>query len=111
MIHNVPIPGPALLFSVWPTAIATMRVPQVWAILFFLALVTVGIDSQIVFVHAIVTGINDEVSEQAMASFYVILVVNIMTSQKSMCCNWHSVSVLPVAIDIHTTNVQRCQLV
>eukprot|EP00794_Sanderia_malayensis_P019884 gene19884-21825_t len=38
--------GPGLVFIVYPAALATMPQPHVWGVIFFLMLITLGLDSQ-----------------------------------------------------------------
>ncbi|XP_048250521.1 sodium- and chloride-dependent glycine transporter 1-like [Haliotis rufescens] len=51
--------GPGLAFLVYPDAVATMPVSQLWSVLFFLMLFLVGMDSQFVHVQTIVCAITD----------------------------------------------------
>lgn len=39
--------GPGLVFIVYPAALATLPKPHVWAVIFFLMLITLGLDSQV----------------------------------------------------------------
>ncbi|XP_050406661.2 sodium- and chloride-dependent GABA transporter 1 isoform X1 [Patella vulgata] len=51
--------GPGLAFITYPEALAQLPVPQLWAVLFFLMMVCVALDSMFVSVEVCVTTIND----------------------------------------------------
>ncbi|GFR78994.1 transporter [Elysia marginata] len=53
------VPGPGLVFVIYPQAFNTMPVSQLFAFLFFFMLVCLGIDSQFASVEVIVTTIQD----------------------------------------------------
>ena len=56
--------GTALAFVAYPAAIAKMPGSIVWAILFFLMLMMLGLGTMCISVHTIVTGIIDEYPRQ-----------------------------------------------
>jgi SNF family Na+-dependent transporter len=46
-IQEVAKEGSSLVFIVYPEAISTLKVPQFWAVIFFLMLITLGLDSSV----------------------------------------------------------------
>lgn len=42
-----PISGPGLVFQVYPEGLATMRFSSMWSVLFFIMVITLGIDSTV----------------------------------------------------------------
>lgn len=59
-ISEVVDEGPALVFYVYPAAIATLPAAPVWSVLFFLMFFNLGIDSSMGGMEAICTGISDD---------------------------------------------------
>ncbi|XP_003451768.1 sodium- and chloride-dependent GABA transporter ine isoform X1 [Oreochromis niloticus] len=64
-IHNLPVDniatdGPGLVFVVYPEVLSTMPAFQLWAPLFFIMLLCLGLDSQFATVEVAVTYIKDE---------------------------------------------------
>lgn len=47
MINRIGIAGPGLVFAVYPEAIATLPGSSGWAIIFFVMLLTLGLDSAV----------------------------------------------------------------
>eukprot|EP00112_Aurelia_sp_Birch-Aquarium-sp1_P018184 Seg4302.1 transcript_id=Seg4302.1/GoldUCD/mRNA.D3Y31 product="Sodium-dependent dopamine transporter" protein_id=Seg4302.1/GoldUCD/D3Y31 len=52
--------GPGLVFIVYPAALATLPKPHVWAVIFFLMLITLGLDSQFGQVELVCACIMEE---------------------------------------------------
>ncbi|GBP36698.1 Sodium-dependent serotonin transporter [Eumeta japonica] len=59
-IEEVGLEGPGLVFIVYPEAIATMSGSVFWAIIFFLMLITLGLDSTFGGLEAVTTALCDE---------------------------------------------------
>uniref|UniRef100_A0A673ITY1 Transporter n=1 Tax=Sinocyclocheilus rhinocerous TaxID=307959 RepID=A0A673ITY1_9TELE len=53
-------PGPGLVFIIYPEAIATLPGSSVWAVIFFIMLLTLGIDSAMGGMESVITGLIDE---------------------------------------------------
>ncbi|XP_039248942.1 sodium-dependent proline transporter-like [Styela clava] len=60
MVEDVADTGPGLAFVAYPQAVALLPVPQLWSILFFFMLLTLGLDSQFGMTEAVLTGFIDE---------------------------------------------------
>lgn len=58
-IHSVVTGGPGLTFITYPEAILLMPAPQVWAILFFIMMLVLGLGSQFAGIQMMVTSIID----------------------------------------------------
>ncbi|XP_073995494.1 sodium-dependent dopamine transporter isoform X3 [Rhodnius prolixus] len=59
-IAEVATEGPGLVFIVYPAAIATMPGSIFWALIFFMMLLTLGLDSSFGGSEAIITALSDE---------------------------------------------------
>lgn len=59
-IEDVATEGPGLVFDVYPAAIATMPYSTFWALIFFMMLLTLGLDSSFGGSEAIITALSDE---------------------------------------------------
>ncbi|CAE1174860.1 SLC6A3 [Acanthosepion pharaonis] len=59
-ISEVATQGPGLVFVVYPEAIATLPGATFWALIFFLMLLTLGLDSSFGGSEAILTALSDE---------------------------------------------------
>ncbi|KAK2174758.1 hypothetical protein NP493_778g03001 [Ridgeia piscesae] len=59
-VENVVDKGPGLAFIVYPDAVARMAGAQFWAVLFFVMLITLGLDSQFTMLETVLTSIMDQ---------------------------------------------------
>ncbi|XP_059487992.1 sodium-dependent serotonin transporter-like [Neocloeon triangulifer] len=59
-IEDVGLEGPGLVFIVYPEAIATMSGSVFWSIIFFIMLITLGLDSTFGGLEAMITALCDE---------------------------------------------------
>lgn len=59
-VKDVATEGPGLVFVVYPEALATMPGSSFWSVMFFLMLLTLGLDSSFGGSEAIITALSDE---------------------------------------------------
>uniref|UniRef100_A0AAQ5ZI20 Transporter n=1 Tax=Amphiprion ocellaris TaxID=80972 RepID=A0AAQ5ZI20_AMPOC len=59
-LDKVAIDGAGLVFVIYPEAIATLPGSSVWAVIFFIMLLTLGIDSAMGGMESVITGLIDE---------------------------------------------------
>ena len=59
-VEEVVKSGPALAFIVYPEAMSTLPVPQLWSFLFFFMLFLLGLDSMFGYTETLVTGVTDQ---------------------------------------------------
>ncbi|XP_055892033.1 sodium- and chloride-dependent glycine transporter 2-like isoform X2 [Biomphalaria glabrata] len=58
-VENFAASGSGLAFVVYPEAVSYLPVPQLWALLFFLMLLTVALDTQFVAFEVVMTSLQD----------------------------------------------------
>ncbi|XP_077401936.1 sodium- and chloride-dependent GABA transporter ine isoform X1 [Vanacampus margaritifer] len=68
-VAQLAVDGPGLVYVVYPQAIASMPIPQLWAVLFFCMLLCLGIDSEFAMVEVMVTSLMDQ-SNQHLLKFF-----------------------------------------
>ncbi|RWS26933.1 sodium- and chloride-dependent glycine transporter 2-like protein, partial [Leptotrombidium deliense] len=60
-VKDVVNSGPGLAFVAYPEALTRLPVPQLWSVLFFLMLFTLGLDSEFAMLENVLTSISDEI--------------------------------------------------
>ncbi|XP_068220231.1 sodium- and chloride-dependent glycine transporter 2-like [Palaemon carinicauda] len=60
-VEDVVASGSGLAFVVYPAAVSLMPLPQLWSILFFLMLITVGLDTQFTMMETVITAQCDQI--------------------------------------------------
>merc|ERR1712076_244857 len=88
-VDNVAESGVGLAFIVYPAAVVRMPVSPLWAILFFMMLITLGLDSEFALVETVCTGLMDQFPKLRKKSWAVILGTGIIgfLLGLSLCCN------------------------
>lgn len=87
--------GPALAFITYPEAIGMLPFPQFWAIIFFLMLFFLGLDSEFVQIEAIISSFLDEYPRfrahktlVAFASCFVLFIVSTLLTTRVNLFLW-----------------------
>jgi NSS family neurotransmitter:Na+ symporter len=63
-IHSLPLNGPMLSFVAYPTALAMIPFPNFFSLLFFLIMITLGIDTLMAMTESTIGYIQDEFPNQ-----------------------------------------------
>ncbi|KAJ8291097.1 hypothetical protein GJAV_G00021350 [Gymnothorax javanicus] len=89
--HNVALDevatnGPGLVFIIYPEAIATLPGSSVWAVIFFIMLLTLGIDSAMGGMESVITGLIDELKFLHRHRELFTLVIVVSTFLVSLIC-------------------------
>nr|CDJ84925.1 Sodium:neurotransmitter symporter domain containing protein [Haemonchus contortus] len=96
-IDTVAQEGPGLVFVVYPEALATMPWAPGWSVLFFLMLITLGLDSSFGGSEAIITALSDEfpiikrnreIFIACLFSFYMVVGFAICTNGGILIMEW-----------------------
>uniref|UniRef100_A0A1I8BA13 Transporter n=1 Tax=Meloidogyne hapla TaxID=6305 RepID=A0A1I8BA13_MELHA len=96
-IHEVAQEGPGLVFVVYPEALATMPGATIWSLIFFLMLLTLGLDSSFGGSEAIITGLSDEfpiikrnreIFVAILFSFYMLIGITMCTKGGMLVMEW-----------------------
>ncbi|XP_032902071.1 sodium- and chloride-dependent GABA transporter ine-like isoform X1 [Amblyraja radiata] len=78
-IDKIAVDGPGLVFVIYPEAFVTMPVSPLWAVLFFVMLLFLGLDSQFAMVEVMVTSLmdahNDHLLKYLKRKEFVVLAV------------------------------------
>ncbi|XP_067648690.1 sodium- and chloride-dependent glycine transporter 1-like [Haliotis asinina] len=74
-IANVVSSGPGLGFVTYPQALAQLPFPQVWSFLFFLMLLTIGLDTQFLSMEVVVTAIVDQYPKRLIKWRWLVTLV------------------------------------
>lgn len=77
---NVPVKdvvkdGAGLAFVVYPEAVSSLKPPTLWAILFFVMLLTLGLDSQFAMLETVLTGVLDQYPRLRPRKTFVVLII------------------------------------
>lgn len=109
-VSQVATSGPGLAFVTYPEAIALLPFPQFWAVLFFLMLFLLGLDSVFVQIEAIISSVVDEyrvlqkkkLLVTVISCFTMFLISTIMVTQGGIfilqLLDWYSASIAVILI-------------
>ncbi|ELU11417.1 hypothetical protein CAPTEDRAFT_171223 [Capitella teleta] len=76
-VEEVATDGVGLAFTIYPDAVTHMPVSPLWAILFFLMLITLGLDSEFALMETVTTCVFDQFPKTRQKKWAVILVFGV----------------------------------
>lgn len=71
--------GPGLAFIAYPEAVAHLPGAPFWAVLFFIMLIFVGLDTQFVTLETLISAINDEFNQKTKARKIMVVTIVCVT--------------------------------
>jgi solute carrier family 6 (neurotransmitter transporter, glycine) member 5/9 len=77
-VDHVVDQGAGLAFIVYPEVVTRLPISPVWSVLFFLMLLTLGLDSQFALMETVTTAILDKFPKLRHKKFWVVLTVAIV---------------------------------
>ncbi|KAJ2944589.1 hypothetical protein O0L34_g3942 [Tuta absoluta] len=86
-VGEVATAGPGLAFVTYPAAVSMMPAPNFWAIVFFVMLFFLGIDSMFVTIEAVIAGVLDEFPAMRVRKRWVTLCTCSVLFGLSIICN------------------------
>uniref|UniRef100_A0A8D2LEU0 Transporter n=2 Tax=Varanus komodoensis TaxID=61221 RepID=A0A8D2LEU0_VARKO len=85
-IQEVATEGPGLVFILYPEAISTLNGATFWAVVFFIMLLTLGIDSSMGGMEAVITGLADDFQILKRRRKLFTFCVSFGTFLLALCC-------------------------
>ncbi|XP_033746879.1 sodium-dependent proline transporter-like [Pecten maximus] len=107
-VSDVVTSGPGLVFMTYPEALAHLPIPNFWTVLFFVMMVTVGMDSQLSCVETVISAVLDHfpvlrrrrVLVQGIGCFFWYLLGLILCTQGGMyvflVMDWYVAMAVPL---------------
>jgi len=72
-VGDVIASGPGLAFVAYPEVVTKLPYPPIWSFLFFMMLITLGLDSQFTFMETLVTAVLDQYPDMRKKKHYVVI--------------------------------------
>ena len=72
-VADVVSSGPGLAFIVFPFAVTQLPFPPIWAVLFFIMMLTLGLDSEFAMLESIITSVCDSFPAIKKKRSYLLL--------------------------------------
>lgn len=104
-VEEVALEGPGLVFYVYPEAIATLSGSVFWAVIFFLLLITLGIDSTFGGLESVITGLCDMSPKIASRREVVVLCVVIYCFLGALATTTYGGQYVITLLDTHAAPV------